>query len=116
MPSRQRGQLVPVALVVQDAQLYGLAKLGVEVLVALLPLLQQLLLYRLLLLPQLLLVHQRDVLLLLFQLQLLLQLILSDFLVVGDFPDHVQNLLGEPLVDDFEGFAVLKGLAGHVDV
>lgn len=113
LPAGERGQLLPVCLVLEYAQLDGLAELGVEGVVPFLPLLQQLLLGRVLLGLQLSLVHEGELLRIL--LELLLVLVLSHVLPSSNLANHIEYLLGDSLVDDLEGLGLLKGLSVDVD-
>ena len=114
MPPRKGGEFVSVGFVLEDSQFDGLAVLGVKVLISLFPVLQHFFLGHFLLLVELLFLHQSQFFRVLLELSL--DLIVSDFFVVGNLRDHVEDLLGDPLIDDFEGFAVLKGLPGHIDI
>ena len=87
MPPRKGGEFVSVGFVLEDSQFDGLAVLGIKVLISLFPVLQHFFLGHFLLLVELLFLHQSQFFRVLLELSL--DLIVSDFFVVGNLRDHV---------------------------
>lgn len=114
MPPGKGGEFVPVGLVLEYSQFDSLAVLGIKVFVSLFPILEHFFLGHFLLLVELLFLHQSQFFRVLLKLSL--DLIISDLFVVGNLRDHVKDLFSDPLIDDFESFAVLKCFPGHIDI